>query len=300
MHEQWMTDFNKVYETETEKESRLKIFSENVEYINEFNKAKNRTYTLAINQFTDLTNAEFVALVGRAKLHYEGSKPSVNLTDTVPPPDSVDWRDKGAVTPVKNQKTCGSCWAFAPVAAIESLVQIKTQQLISLSEQEILDCVLHAHSNCTDGYAYDSFNFVASNGGLTTEDDYLYTGTQMSCNSDKLSHKAASITTHDNVPYNDEYQLMLRVAQQPVVAAVTSAGLQHYGSGVLTGDCGTAVDHAVTLVGYGQSEYGPKYWIAKNSWGTTWGDQGYVYLAKDITTMGGTCALATNPTFPIY
>ncbi|KAJ3694275.1 hypothetical protein LUZ60_009755 [Juncus effusus] len=297
MHEKWMTNFNKVYETETEKENHFKIFSENVKYINEFNKVKNHTYTLAINQFTDLTTAEFVPLVGRGKLRDEVSKQYVNLTDVAP--DSVDWRAKGAVTPVKNQNPCGSCWAFAPVASIESLINIKTGQMTSLSEQEIMDCGPNT-STCAVGYASDSFNFIVSNGGITTEADYPYKAARMACDANKLSHKTASISGIEYVMPNDENQLMLRVAQQPVVAYVTSAGLQHYGSGILSGHCGTVFDHFITLVGYGHDENGVKYWIAKNSWGVAWGDKGFVYLAKDVSTTGGTCGLATHPIFPVY
>ncbi|KAJ3694273.1 hypothetical protein LUZ60_009753 [Juncus effusus] len=299
MHEKWMANFNKVYDTRTEKEIRFKIFSENVKYINEFNKAKNHTYTLAINQFTDLTTAEFVALVGRGRMRDEGSRRYVSLTDGEAAPDSIDWRAKGVVTPIKNQYPCGSCWAFAPVAAIESLINIKTGQMTSLSEQEIIDCVPDT-STCKGGFATDSFNFVISNEGITTEADYPYTATRMTCNADKLPHKTASISGVEYVPMNDENQLMLRVARQPVVAFVISSGIRHYGGGIFSGDCGEAFDHYFTLIGYGQDENGVKYWIAKNSWGATWGDEGYVYLAKDVSSKGGTCGLATSPMFPVY
>ncbi|KAJ3670764.1 hypothetical protein LUZ60_008190 [Juncus effusus] len=296
MYEEWMTKFSKCYKNETEKQYRFEIFSENVKYIHEFNKAKNHSYTLGTNQFTDLTNAEFVALLGTGKIP-EGFKCSGNLTHT--PPNCVDWRKAGAVTPVKDQGGCGSCWAFAAVASTEGLVKINTGQLLSLSEQELLDCV-PVSNGCDGGWVDKSYDFIISNGGITTEDDYPYVGYQTACTADKVSHKAAAIKGHEYVVQNNEYQLMMRVAKQPVVAFVTSAGLQHYSSGIFSGDCGTDLDHFITLVGYGRDINGVKYWIAKNSWGTTWGENGYIYLEKDVSDAAGTCSLASYPMYPTY
>nr|AAT34987.1 putative cysteine protease [Gossypium hirsutum] len=306
-HEEWMSQHGRVYadEQEDHKNKRFNVFKENVERIEEFNDGK--TFKLAINQFADLTNEEFRAsyngFKGPMVLSSQITKPTPFRYENVSSalPVSVDWRKKGAVTPVKNQGQCGCCWAFSAVAAIEGITQISTGKLISLSEQELVDCDTKGIDHgCEGGLMDTAFEFIINNGGLTTESNYPYKGEDGTCNFNKTNPIAVSITGYEDVPANDEQALMKAVAHQPVSVAIEAGGsdFQFYSSGVFTGECGTELDHAVTAVGYGESEDGSKYWIVKNSWGTKWGESGYIEMQKDIKVKQGLCGIAMQASYP--
>ncbi|KAL9265379.1 Senescence-specific cysteine protease SAG39-like protein, partial [Drosera capensis] len=181
-HEDWMVQYGRTYKDNAEKAMRFEIFKKTVEFIEAHNRL-DKGYTLSVNGFADLTDEEFRKIYTGYKRH-ESSNPSLkstsfrykNFTDV---PSSVNWVAAGAVTPIKNQGTCGSCWAFASVATIESLCEITTGNLISLSEQEILDCDVNGEDHgCNGGFADGAYQFVINNGGLTTEDNYPYVGYQ--------------------------------------------------------------------------------------------------------------------------
>ncbi|KFK23231.1 hypothetical protein AALP_AAs59427U000100 [Arabis alpina] len=214
-------------------------------------------------------------------------------------PIFVDWRKKGAVTPIKNQGSCGSCWAFSVVAAIEGVAQIKKGKLISLSEQQLVDCDTNDFG-CSGGWMDSAFEHIIATGGLTTESNYPYIGEDGTCNSKKTNPKATSISGYEDVPVNDEQALMKAVAHQPVSIAIEGGGFdfQFYSTGVFTGGCTTSLDHAVLMVGYGESTNGSKYWIIKNSWGTNWGESGYMRIQKDVKEKEGLCGLAMKASYP--
>lgn len=262
-HDQWMAQHGRVYETDVEKSKRFKIFSENVNKIEALNKL-NRGFTLGVNAFADLANEEFRASYTGYKGQSSASKLSKsksfkyeNVTDV---PTSIDWRTKGAVTPIKNQGQCGCCWAFSVVAATEGLHQIKTGKLISLSEQELVDCDTEYDSGCEGGLLDTAFTFIHKQGGLATEANYPYTEADGECNAKRAAVHAASIGGYEDVPADNEEALMKAVAHQPVSVAVEGGGFdfQFYSGGVFAGECGTDLDHAVTAVGYGVSG-GKKY-----------------------------------------
>lgn len=192
----------------------------------------------------------------------------------------------------------GSCWAFSTVATIDGITKIKTDKLISLSEQALVDCDF-SNGACDGGWQDKAFAFVTSNGGITTEANYPYLGYQGICNITMLSDDAASIAGFEYVPVNDEKALMAAVANQPVSVSIEAKGtdFQLYTGGIFSGPCGADLDHAVTAVGYGTWQ-GTNYWIVKNSWGRLWGEKGYVLMRKDVAAKEGLCGIAMAAYFP--
>ncbi|PWZ39739.1 Senescence-specific cysteine protease SAG12 [Zea mays] len=323
--QRWKAAYNKSYATVAEERRRFRVYARNMAYIEATNaeaEAAGLTYELGETAYTDLTNQEFMAMYtapAPAQLPADesvittragpvdavGGAPGqlpvyVNLSTSAPA--SVDWRASGAVTPVKNQGRCGSCWAFSTVAVVEGIYQIRTGKLVSLSEQELVDCDT-LDDGCDGGISYRALRWIASNGGITTETDYPYTGTTDACNRAKLSHNAVSIAGLRRVATRSEASLANAVAGQPVAVSIEAGGdnFQHYKKGVYNGPCGTNLNHGVTVVGYGQEAAGgDRYWIVKNSWGQGWGDDGYIRMKKDVAGKPeGLCGIAIRPSYPL-
>ncbi|OMO92542.1 hypothetical protein COLO4_17499 [Corchorus olitorius] len=295
-HEAWMSKHGRHYASKAEKNKRFKIFKENFEYVHNFNNEGNKTFKLSINKYSDLTHDEFVA----ARTGYKNpgnaatSSPFTyaGFTDV---PTSLDWKEKGAVTPVKDQGDCA-------VAATEGITQIRTGKLISLSEQQVLDCTTNGNYGCTGGgIKTEAFKYIIQNNGLTTEESYPYTGTQGTCDIEKQESLVADISNFGMVPANNEEELLKAVSNQPVTVSIEASGLEfrHYQSGVLNGYCGTNLDHAVTVVGFGTSEDGIDYWLVKNSWGQDWGENGYIKMQRNVDAEEGLCGIAIRPAYPI-
>merc|ERR1711865_1025595 len=282
MFSAFKSEFNKVYETETELLQRYEMFTKNVNIINNENEAASAGYTMAINQFTDWTTQEFSAYLtynGTAKKHDR-----IVLLDETDLATSVDWTTKGAVTPVKNQAQCGSCWAFSTTGSAEGALAIAAglgaNSLVSLSEQQLVDCAgSQGNQGCNGGLMDDGFKWVIENGGITTEADYAYTAKDGTC--DTTVKSAVKITSFTDVTSGDEDALLAALQTGPVSIAIEAdkSGFQFYKSGVFSGDCGTQLDHGVLLVGAG-TDAGVDYWRVKNSWGTVWGDVGFIRMVR--------------------
>ncbi|GLU20067.1 hypothetical protein SLE2022_362820 [Rubroshorea leprosula] len=307
MYTSWLAKHGKTYNGIGEEEKRFQIFKDNLRFVDEHN-SQNRTYRLGLNRFADLTNEEYRAMylgtrtdakrrVMKSKI--ASQRYAVHANDELP--ESVDWREKGAVNPIKDQGSCGSCWAFSTVATVEGINQIVTGELISLSEQELVDCDRSYNAGCNGGLMDYAFQFIIRNGGLDTEQDYPYLAVDSKCNLDRVNAKVVTIDGYEDVMPFDEEALKKAVAHQPVSVAIeaTSKALQLYESGVFTGECGSALDHAVVAVGYG-TEKGVDYWLVRNSWGKFWGEEGYIKIQRNVVdTYTGKCGIAMEASYPV-
>jgi len=293
--------FSRRYENIQELEARFQIFRSNLRSIILHNLDYSQNFTMGINQFTDLTPQEFKdQYVGGLKVEVGSYGCKTYSSSASGAPASIDWRNKGAVTTVKDQGQCGSCWTFSSTGAVEGAWAIAKGQLVDLAEQQLVDCatgISYGSHGCSGGQMEGAFKYVIEHGQCSLA-SYPYTAKDGTC---KTCSAIAHISSCSDVKPNDQISLKGAVAQQPVAIAIEADTryFQSYSSGVLTSSsCGTSLDHGVLIVGYG-AENGIDYWLVKNSWGTTWGDKGYVKIARtDSTNDAGICGIAMDPSFP--
>ncbi|KAE9604305.1 hypothetical protein Lal_00002079 [Lupinus albus] len=306
LYERWRSHHT-VSRSLNEKHKRFNVFKANAMHVHNTNKM-DKPYKLKLNKFADMTNHEFRSSYAGSKINHHRmfrGTPSGNGTfmyekvERVPP--SVDWRKKGAVTTIKDQGQCGSCWAFSTVVAVEGINQIKTNKLVPLSEQELIDCDNEENHGCNGGLMEYAFEFIKQKGGITAESSYPYAAEDGSCDESKMNGLVVSIDGHETVPANNEDALRKVVANQPVSVAIDAGGsdFQFYSEGVFTGDCGTDLNHGVAIVGYGTTLDGTKYWIVRNSWGPEWGEHGYIRMQRGISEKEGLCGIAMLASYPI-
>jgi C1A family cysteine protease len=276
----WKVKNNKKYGTEDG--YRLSVFYENYKKVMAHQANPNRTYNQGFGKFMDLTKEEFKAKY--LATHVPQTSGNVQVLPTSNLAATVDWRTKGAVTPVKDQGQCGSCWAFSTTGALEGLSFLSGKGLQSFSEQQLVDCsTSQGNQGCNGGLMDYGFTFVQQN-GITTEDAYPYTATDGDCSTQGGDFKIGGYT---DVAAGDVDQLASAVNGRPVSIAVDAENWQNYQSGVFS-DCDTNLDHGVLLVGYDADA-----WYVKNSWGESWGENGYIRLAR-----GNTCGLANSASYP--
>jgi len=257
-----------------------------------------------LNKFSHLSFAEFQEAVHIGGIAVPNLRKSGRVheapADVSALPTSVDWVSAGAVTPVKNQGSCGSCWSFSTTGSLEGAYFIKYGTLKSFSEQELVSCDT-TDSGCNGGWMDTAFEWVTNNKGLAYEADYPYTsgsGTAPACNmSGKYQDPNVAPASYTDVKAGSVSALQSAVAQQPVSIAIQAnqPAFQSYSSGVLTGRCGQRLDHGVLAVGYGTWTDGTAYWKVKNSWGADWGMDGYILIERSDADLCGVLDAASYP-----
>jgi len=292
----------KMYGTSYDELIRRFTFDDNMYFIDEFNRvnASRAGFTLGMNQFTDMTNAEYTQTLLKTRYRNDTNADSVfhasGLHDL---PATVDWRQQGYVTAVKNQGSCGSCWAFSTTGSLEGQHFKATGKLVSLSEQNLVDCsTAEGNQGCNGGLMDQAFTYIKKNGGLDTEASYPYKGTDGTCNFQSNSI-GATLTGFVDVKTGDESALQEAVATiGPISVAIDASSImfQFYRSGVYNPwfCSSTNLDHGVLAIGYG-NESSKDFWLVKNSWGASWGMQGYI---KMIRNKSNRCGIATSASYP--
>jgi len=284
----WTSLHGKVYDTQTEYLHRMSIFAVNLERVNELNENSNGGAIFEVNKFSDLTAAEF-------KAKYLGYVPTstekgelLTLSGTSAAPDTYSWLAQGKVTPVKDQKQCGSCWAFSATENIESVWMIAkgitADDLKPLAPQQIVDCD-KSDGGCNGGDTPTAYRYVESAGGMETEADYPYKAVNQACHFNRAD-VYVTISGYKILSKDENVMKDATATVSPLSICVDAEPWQHYKSGVMTrAQCGTSLDHCVQIEGYNTSA-NPPYWNVRNSWGTNWGEKGYIRLEFGTNTCG--------------
>eukprot|EP01027_Heterolobosea_sp_BB2_P007580 GEZU01011269.1.p1 GENE.GEZU01011269.1~~GEZU01011269.1.p1 ORF type:complete len:457 (+),score=176.32 GEZU01011269.1:140-1510(+) len=302
----------KHYKSSNEVNKRMKIYEQNAAYIKQFNSEKH-SHTLRMNQFGDMNDLEFKRTILVPKGTFAKGNKGPHAMEWVSQhhpstlPQSVDWREKGAVSVVKDQGVCGSCWSFSTTGSIEGQVYLATGEMITLSEQNLVDCSWDFDNyGCDGGQQNQAFEFIIHNGGIETEKDYPYLMQDGYCHY-SASNAAAKISGYVPIPIGDEQALMEAVATVgPISISIDAShpSFRFVGEGVYYEPAcqnnPSDLDHAVLVVGYGTttgSDGQPAdYWIVKNSWSTYWGQDGYVLMARNA---GNNCGIASGAIYPV-
>jgi cathepsin L len=311
LNEEWETfklTYGKQYADPHEEAFRMKVYLENRHRIAQHNRRQAnglKSYTLGMNKYGDIMHHEFTKTMNGYKLAKDAVKHngSAFLTPkNIQVPDSVDWREEGYVTPVKDQGQCGSCWSFSTTGALEGQHKRQTGTLVSLSEQNLVDCSKKFGNNgCEGGLMDNAFAYIKENHGIDTEASYPYEGTEGKCRYTKRKIGATD-TGFVDIPAGSETHLQQALATVgPVSVAIDASheSFQFYKHGVYDEpECSSEeLDHGVLAVGYGtDAATGLDYWIVKNSWSTTWGDQGYVKMVRNKKNQ---CGIATSASYPL-
>jgi len=296
----WMRSFQKTYHHD-EFQSRYRAFRDNMDIV-EANNFQENGMTLALNKFADMNSKEFGKYYLGLKIpkDFQPSTVQSSVTPTSALPVSMDWNAKGAVTPIKNQGQCGSCWSFSTTGSTEGCHQIKTGTLVGLSEQNLMDCsTSEGNEGCDGGLMTQAMTYIISNGGIDTEASYPYTAEDGTTCNYNAANSGATLASFVNVVAGSESDLQTKNAVGPVSVAIdaSQSSFQLYSSGVYYEPAcsSTSLDHGVLAAGWGVSSNGTDYWQVKNSWGTDWGMAGWIWMSRN---RNNNCGIATMATLP--
>lgn len=296
-------------------EERLQIWKDNVEHMI----GQGNELLVSVNSLMDLHDDEFRSAFlghsrrnGRAQLMDKYGKANLEYRYRyVEPAESVDWRSKGIVGPIKNQHVngskCGCCWSFATIAVVESINALATGEMQVLSEQQLIACDKAApyfDLGCKGGDFEGGMQYIIAHGGISLEDEYPYLAEDSKCNHKREHHRVVTVDAVEDVPGGNETALMQAVTMHPVgIGLCVGPWIKEwraYTGGILKvpKNCEDPQDHAMPVVGYGTDDSGEKYWLLKNSWGETWGENGFLRLPRGMPG-NGSLGLAANPGYPV-
>uniref|UniRef100_A0A6B2LAH4 Uncharacterized protein n=1 Tax=Arcella intermedia TaxID=1963864 RepID=A0A6B2LAH4_9EUKA len=297
---QFKKDYQKEYSNPIEEQNRFNIFKDNLHFVSTWDH-HSKGFSLAMNRFGDLTGSEFANLFLRSQRneHRNASLDTLAVSPAVPA--SLDWRTKGAVGPVKDQGQCGASWPFVVTGAVEGAWFIAGHRLVQLSEQNLIDCAETGGQGCTGGFATadTGFQYIINNHGIDTSASYPPDPNGSGPCRFTVAGIGATISSYVDTTSGDENALLLGLNKGPVSVVVdaSQASFQFYSGGVYDEPAcsSVSVDHDMLAVGYGNLN-GVDYWIVKNSWGTSWGDAGYILMSRNKNNQ---CGIATDASYPV-
>lgn len=283
----FMTKYDKSYNSETELEFRMQVFKENLEKFKVLGE-QNPSATFGVNMFADLTTEEFSKMLG--DLDIEAGTPTETWTTTSEPNESISWKSK--MSPIQNQKSCGSCWSFAATATFEAYSNIRGTGLTKLSEQELVDCVPTC-SGCGGGLAHLAYDWLSQGNVFCTEKSYPYEAADKSCRKTTCDQFSAGTDGGHGMVTSGEKGMIEKLRTGPISVSVDASVWHGYTGGVLD-SCGVSTNHAVVVVEYDSSDSG--VWVIRNSWGPEWGESGHIRLrfGKNV------CNITKRPSYPTY
>eukprot|EP01119_Soliformovum_irregulare_P010930 TRINITY_DN2696_c0_g1_i1.p1 TRINITY_DN2696_c0_g1~~TRINITY_DN2696_c0_g1_i1.p1 ORF type:complete len:357 (-),score=90.61 TRINITY_DN2696_c0_g1_i1:13-999(-) len=294
---QWMRQNQKSF-THEEFHQRYATFKSNLDLINAHNADASKGFTLALNRFAHMSSVEFNNAYNGFTIPLD-RKGQSQVARNIKVPISVNWAADGAATPVKNQLNCDSSWAFSTTGSVEGCHFITTGTLVSLSEQNLMDCsVSYGNQGCNGGHMDSAFQYIIANNGIETEASYPYVGYGPNTCQYNAANCGSIMATFTDVTSGSESALQTAVIEQPVSVAIDASqySFQFYFEGIYyEPHCSnTTLNLAMLAVGYGVSD-GEDYWLLKNSWGTDWGLKGYMWLARNRQN---NCGVATAASYP--